>query len=70
MKNVVFQSEPEIFTIGAFLKPLKVTDSEGKEIWVWYVSEFEDSSFKDGVGVNPKENAVSLNELIAETETG
>jgi len=66
MKSIEFQNEPQIFTTGAFLKPMKVTDSEGKEIWVWYVSEFIDGSFKDGEEYNPKENAVSFDELVTE----
>lgn len=66
MKSIEFQNEPQIFTTGAFLKPMKVTDSEGKEIWVWYVSEFIDSSFKDGEEYNPKDNAVSFDELVTE----
>lgn len=66
MKSIEFQNEPQIFTTGAFLKPMKVTDSEGKEIWVWYVSEFIDNSFKDGEEYNPKENAVSFDELVTE----
>ena len=40
MKPLIFDNESIIYTTGAFLKPMKVTDSEGKEIWVWYVSEF------------------------------
>lgn len=66
MKNIEFHNEPQIFTTGAFLKPMKVIDSEGKEIWTWYVSEFTDSSFKDGEEYNPKENAVSFEELVTE----
>lgn len=67
MKQIEFQSEPQIFTTGAFLKPLKVTDSEGKEIWVWYVSEFVESGFKNGEEYNPTEIAETFNELITET---
>jgi hypothetical protein len=66
MKNTEFQSEPQIFTTGAFLKPMKVNDNEGKVIWIWYVSEFIDSSFKDGEEFNPKDNAVSFDELVTE----
>lgn len=45
MKQIIFDNSPTIFTTGAFLKPVKVADSEGKEIWVWYVSGFIDDSF-------------------------
>jgi hypothetical protein len=66
MKNIEFQNEPQIFTTGAFLKPMKIIDSEGKEFWVWYISEFIESSFKDGEEYNPKENATSFDELVTE----
>lgn len=68
MKHIEFKSEPQIFTTGAFLQPLKVTDSEGKEIWVWHVSEFIESSFKDGKEYNPAENAKTFERLIADTD--
>ncbi len=64
MNALIFDNEPIIYTIGAFLKPMKVTDSEGKEIWVWYVSEFNEGSFKDGKSYNPKEFANSKKELL------
>lgn len=53
--NIIFDNEPKIFTTGAFLQPVKVVDSDGKEIWVWYVTEFIDDSFKDGEIYNPVE---------------
>ncbi|NUO09500.1 MAG: hypothetical protein HUU08_12615 [Candidatus Brocadia sp.] len=68
MKPIIFDNEPIIYTIGAFLKPLQVTDSEGREIWVWYVSEFDEGSFKDGKPYNPKEFANSKKELLASIE--
>jgi len=67
MKPLIFDNEPIIYTTGAFLKPMKVTDSEGKEIWVWYVSEFNEDSFKDGEIYNPKEFAKSKVELLVDT---
>ena len=52
------------------LKPIKVTDSEGKEIWLWYVSEFTDDSFDENGDVfNPKEWANSKLELLVNTAT-
>lgn len=66
MKEIIFDNSPTIFTTGAFLKPMKVTDSEGKEIWVWYVSEFIDDSFLDGAIYNPKETANAKEMLITE----
>lgn len=66
MKQLIIDDSPSIFTTGAFLKPMKVTDSEGKEIWVWHVSEFMDDSFLDGKTYNPQETANSKKELIEE----
>lgn len=67
MKLLIFDNEPIIYTTGAFLKPMKVTDSEGKEIWFWCVSEFNEDSFKDGEPYNPKEFAKSKVELLVDT---
>jgi hypothetical protein len=68
--NIRFENEPKIFTTGAFLQPLRVKDSEGKDIWIWYVSEFIDDSFKDGEVYNPKETANTLVELIEQKSQG
>ena len=68
MKSLIIDNEPIIQTNGAFLKPIKVTDSEGKEIWLWYVSEFTDDSFDENGNIfNPKEFATSKLELLTET---
>ncbi len=66
MRKVIFDTEPMIYTTGAFLQPMKVTDSEGKEIWVWYVSEFNEDTFRDGEHYDPKEFGNSKEELILE----
>lgn len=68
MKQLEFHSKPLIFTTGAFLNPMKVTDSEGKEIWIWCVSEFIDDSFINGEVYNPVENATTFDDLITEKE--
>lgn len=64
--KTLFDNEPIIHTNGAFLKPAKVIDSTGKEIWIWYVFEFTDDSFLDGDIYNPKEFADSKNDLLKE----
>ena len=64
--KLIFDNEPIIQTNGAFLKPAKVIDSTGKEIWIWYVSEFTEDSFLDGEIYNPKEFANSKEELLQE----
>lgn len=62
----IFDIEPKIHTTGAFLQPAKIIDSSGKEIWIWYVSEFTDDSFLNGEIYNPKEAANSKEELTKE----
>ena len=66
MKSLILDNEPIIYTTGAFLKPLKVTDSEGKVIWLWYVSEFMEDSFRNGQIYNPQESANSKLELLSQ----
>jgi hypothetical protein len=63
-----FTDAPVIFTTGAFLKPLKMTDKAGKDIWVWFVSEFIDDSFLNGEVYNPPEFGNSKNKLITELD--
>jgi len=60
-------SDNRIFTIGAFLEPLKIQGFNGKDKWVWVVNSFEDESFKDGEVFNPLETAESLEELLVDT---
>ena len=56
----------KIFTTGAFLQPMKVESEDGKEYWIWAVSEFIEDSFKDGESYKPKETAESLEILLNE----
>ncbi len=67
MQNLLFDSDPIIYTTGAFLKPMKVTDSEGKEIWLWFVSEFNEDTFNDGELYNPNEFGTTKQELLVDT---
>lgn len=64
MSNIIFENDPIIHTIGAFLKPIKVTDNNGVEQWLWFVSEFVEDSFLDGEIYNPKEFASSKEDLL------
>ncbi|OFX27201.1 MAG: hypothetical protein A2033_07445 [Bacteroidetes bacterium GWA2_31_9] len=68
MNNLKFDYEPVIYTTGAFLKPLKVIDSQDNEKWVWFVSEFTDDSYFNGDGFNPHEFANSKEVLISISE--
>jgi len=63
-KPIVFDNTVQIFTTGAFLSPLKVTDSEGKVFWVWRVVEFVEDTYQDGKILNPLEFAENRNLLL------
>ncbi|MDR3286464.1 MAG: hypothetical protein LBT27_03370 [Prevotellaceae bacterium] len=67
MIHIADISEPTIFTTGAFLRPMKVKDIEGKDFWIWTVARFEDDSFYDGEVYNPVEVANSLEKLLFDT---
>jgi hypothetical protein len=65
---MIFRTEkycPQIYTTGAFLRPVQMTDSEGKEMWVWMVERFDGGdSFQDGEIYNPVAVAGSLEKLL------
>ena len=67
MSKEIFNNDSIIFTTGAFLRPVMIKDSGGKEIWLWVVSEFIDSSFLNGYEFNPKENANTKSDLLINT---
>ncbi len=56
--------DPVLYSTGAYIQPLKVVDRKGKEYWFWVVSEFVDDTFLDGDVFNPRENALSKEELL------
>lgn len=64
MKKINFEEIPEIYTTGAYLRPLKTVDNLGNDVWVWYVSNFESDTFKDGKSVNSQEIAKVKRDLI------
>jgi hypothetical protein len=51
--------EMQIYTTGAFLRPIKKAG-----IWIWKVIEFSDDSFKDGVCINPVEFSSKLKNIL------
>ncbi|MDR1553783.1 MAG: hypothetical protein LBS69_10030 [Prevotellaceae bacterium] len=56
---------PQIYTTGAFLRPLKIIDAGGKELWVWAVEGFEGGeSFKDGRIVTLKDTISGITKII------
>ncbi|MFQ5825485.1 MAG: hypothetical protein ACE5JB_15710 [bacterium] len=67
MRIVQSQYDKLIFTTGAFLKPIKVVEVSGEEVWMWQVVEFVDDSFKDGNVFNPNEFADSIGNLFIDT---
>ena len=67
MKLSINPHNVKIFTIGAFLQPIEIKDSDGNSRWTWMVSSFEDSSYLNGKEYNPKEIACSLDDLLVDT---
>ena len=65
-KNYRFE-DPVLFTTGAYIQPLKVTDDAGNEKWFWVVSEFADDTFMDGEVLNPVESGTTKQELLVES---
>ncbi|MBU1298685.1 MAG: hypothetical protein KKF20_02415 [Bacteroidetes bacterium] len=65
METAIIEQEPVIFTTGAFLKPV-MTTLNGKNVWMWTVTEFIDDSYKDGITYNPNEFAESREKLLEE----
>jgi hypothetical protein len=55
---------PEIYTTGAYLRPLEIINEEGEKIYIWYVSKFESDSFYDGETCDSKECANSKEGLL------
>ena len=52
-----------LFTIGAFIKPVKVTIND-EEQWRWIVTSFEDQTFLNGSELEVYEYANKLEYLI------
>jgi hypothetical protein len=57
-----------IYTTGAFLFPVKVTESNGNEVWLWAVSQFEDDSYCDGKTCSPVVSAETVENLLLSDE--
>jgi hypothetical protein len=58
---------PQIYTTGAFLRPMQVKDANDNDIWIWAVEKFEDDSYNNGEVCNPLEVATTLEQLKIET---
>ena len=57
-----------IYTTGAFLKPVKITDDSGNAVWLWAVSQFEDDSYCNGKTCDPVERADTIEELFEKSD--
>ena len=66
----IFEIEKTIFyTTGAFIQPVKLTRENGREVWLWVVTEFDGDTFHNGIAYNPKEYGDTKEELtITESE--
>jgi len=53
-----------IYTTGAFLAPVNVTDGNGNVIWLWAVSQFEDDAYLDGKICSPVVKADNDKDLL------
>ena len=68
MIYTIEKHSPQIYTNGAYLRPLKMVDDNNKEFWIWYVEKFEGAdSFYAGEVYNPASVASSLDDLLYDT---
>jgi len=64
--ELIFLKKSKIYTTGAFISPLQVTDSNGNARWIWSVVEFEDDTYYGGEICNPVANAETCEKLLRE----
>jgi hypothetical protein len=57
------ESEPRLFTTGAYLVPMRITN-DGKERFVWIVDEFKDDTYLDGELCTPNVYSDDFNNMI------
>lgn len=55
--------EDVLFTIGAFIKPMKVVIN-GNEQWRWIVTSIEDQTFLDGNEIQVSDYSDKLENLV------
>ena len=53
-----------IYTTGAFLAPVNVTDGNGNIVWLWAVSQFNDDTYLDGELCSPIVKADNDEDLL------
>jgi len=54
----------KIYTTGAYLTPIQVTDCFGNDLWIWSVLHFNDDSYNDGELCRPVEKADTIENLL------
>lgn len=58
------ESEPRIYTTGAYLVPMKLRN-KGKEKYIWVVDEFKDDTFNpEGVNCIPRLYVSNKSDLL------
>ena len=57
------ESEPRIYTTGAYLVPMKIK-TDGKERFVWIADEFNDDTYFDGELCTPNVYSDDFNKMI------
>jgi len=53
-----------IYTTGVFLAPINVMDSNGNNVWIWAVSQFDDDTYLDGEICRPVVSAETSGKLL------
>lgn len=65
LNDKITESEPKIYTTGAYLVPIKVI-IQGKEKFLWVVDEFNDDTYLQGSLISPNIIANKRSELFEE----
>jgi hypothetical protein len=61
--SIEFLGEPQVFTTGAYLRPIKINTHHG-ERYVWVVDAFEDDTYLDGDYIDPDSTAKTIAGLV------
>jgi len=62
------QRLPVIYSTGAYLKPFMTFSADGECIWIWQVIDFCESSYENGLEVEPKVLALNIGGLFSENK--
>ena len=64
MEHIVLNERAVLYTTGAYLRPHLVTTASGNPVWMWVVTDFEESTHVEGFEIDPHEEAPTLEELF------